>query len=516
MNSISSSNKRILKNTAFLYARMLVMMFITLYTSRIVLQDLGVSDFGSYNVVGGIIVVFSFLSGPLTTACQRFINYEMGKSDHDGVRIVFSSSVVALSILLLFVVVLGETVGLWFLNNRMNIPLERLNAANWVFHISVITFVVNTLSVPYNAVIIAHEKMSVFAYISILEAVLKLLVAVNLKYVPYDRLIYYAASLMIAGVVVRIIYQWYCVRHFEESVFYFRYVKKEKLKKLFDFSKWTILGGVRFVLHTQGIAIIINMFFGVIANAAQGIANQINSVVFQFVNNFLTAMNPQIIQSYASGNLKRMHFLIINGCKLAIFMVALLIIPLVVETHSVLCLWLNRIPDYTVIFVRSVLMITLIESFAAVLQTSNNATGVIKYYQLSLAMVGLLHLPITWIFFKMGYNVYFAMYIYVVLAIILQLVRIMFVCNGVKLSFSKFLYEVVFRCSISVLIAFVPPCLMHVYMPNGLGRLILICCASFFWTSMVFFFIGISSYERGKIICFAKGKFKYGRTKTIG
>lgn len=510
MTSVLSSNKRIVKNTVFLYIRMLVMMLITLYTSRVVLRDLGVNDFGIYNVVGGIIVVFSFLSGPLTTACQRFINYEMGKSNYEGVKRVFSSSMVALFILLLVVVFLGETIGLWFLNYKMNIPEGRIDAANWVYQISILTFIVNSLSIPYNAIIIAHEKMSAFAYIGILEAALKFCVAVSLKYSVFDRLVYYAVLLMIVSLVIRLVYGGYCVRHFEESRFNVGCVNKKDLKGLFDFSKWTILGGVRLVLHTQGISIIVNMFFGVAVNAAQGIANQVNSVVFQFVHNFLIAMSPQIVQSYSAGNMDRMHFLVKNGCKLAVFMVAIMIIPLIIETEMVLSLWLAKIPDYAVMFVRMVLVITLIESFATVLQVANNATGNIKYYQMSLALVGLLHLPLTWFFFKLGCNVYYSMYVYVFLAIVLQLIRVGFVSKGVGIHFVEFFRSVILRGGTFVLVAFLMPLLLRFYMEDGALRFFIVCVVSFVWTCLTFFLLAIDSLERKTIISYLRKKIGHG------
>ena len=332
------NNKRIVKNTALLYFRMLFTMLVGLYTSRVVLSSLGVGDYGLYNVVGGIVVILSFLNGAMASSTQRYMNVELGKENMDGIRKVYVTSMLIHLGVAAVVLVLAETVGLWFLNMYMNIPAERMIAANWVYQFSVGAFIVTVLSVPYNATIIAHEKMSAFAYISVIEVLFKLLVAILIGYAPCDRLIFYALLIFIVSIIVRLAYGVYCHRHFVECKIKKCEIDKSLLKNMLSFSSWTIFGNLAFVFHTQGIAIVINMFFGTVVNAAQGISNQVNSIVSGFVQNFTTAMKPQIVKSYAAGNLPDLHKLILSGSRLSFFLVLIFAIPIIIETPYLLSL----------------------------------------------------------------------------------------------------------------------------------------------------------------------------------
>ena len=306
MSLQSNNNKRIAKNTLLLYFRMLLMMLVSLYTSRVVLKALGVEDYGIYNVVGGVVAMFSVLSGSLSTAISRFLNFELGKEDKKGLEKVFSSSVTIQFGLSLIVLLLAETIGLWFLNNKMVLPEDRVYAANWVFQLSLITFVLNLISIPYNAAIVAHERMSAFAYISIMEAVGKLLVAYIIVMSPIDRLIMY--SVMLTGIAgfIRIAYGIYCKRNFEECRYHYIY-DKTLLYKMFKFAGWNFIGASSSILRDQGGNIVINLFCGPAVNAARAIASQVNIAINSFVSNFMIALNPQITKSYASGNHSYMY-----------------------------------------------------------------------------------------------------------------------------------------------------------------------------------------------------------------
>ena len=319
-NQTSDNNKRIAKNTLLLYFRMLFLMVISLFTSRITLQTLGVDNFGIYNVVGGIVAMFSIMSGSLSNAISRYITFELGKGDKKILKKVFSTAVNVQIIMAVIIAVLIEIGGVWFLNYKMNIPAGRMVAANWVLQFSIISFAVNLISIPYNAAIIAHEKMSAFAYISIYEAVMKLVVVYLIVISPFDKLIVYSFLILLISLSLRLIYGIYCKRKFEECSYMF-ILDKPLLKKMSGFAGWNFLGAGSFLLMTQGVNMLLNMFFGVALNAARGIATQVENVVNQFTINFGTAINPQITKSYAKGDYDYMHKLVFAGSKYSFFLV---------------------------------------------------------------------------------------------------------------------------------------------------------------------------------------------------
>ena len=506
--SLSKSNKRIAKNTMFLYIRMIILTLINLYTSRVILRELGVSDFGTYSVVGGVIVVFSFLSGPLSSGCQRFISYELGRKDGERLKCVFSSSVFMLVIMATIIVLLGETIGFWFLNTQMVFPDGRILAANIVYQFSIATFVVNLLAVPYNASIIAHEQMSFFAYISIIEAVGKLAIALAIPFSPIDRLIFYAFLIFFLGFWVRLIYKEYCIRRFDETRIYRKCISWLIAKDMLQFSGWVVLGGIRQVCHTQGISIIVNMFFGVTVNAAQGIANQVNHVVSVFISNFLTAMNPQIVKLYANGQIDAMKTLVFRGSRFAVFMVSLFSIPIIIEAPSILRLWLGNYPPYTVIFIRAIVFTTLCESFATIIRTAMGATGDIRNYQVSLVVIGILHLPLTWVAYRLGCEPYWSMYIYIVLAIILQVVRIAFVSRILHIKQFDFYNQVIAKCIFYLVVASVIPYVLHLYLLGFRYSFVVVVFLSILISPLIFFIIGCNDIERDKVKCIIKNKIK--------
>ncbi|MBS5876524.1 MAG: holin [Prevotella sp.] len=496
MTDTSQNNKRIAKNTLLLYIRMLLLMVISLYTSRIVLNALGVNDYGIYNVVGGIVVILAFLNNAMAGSTQRFLNFEMGMQDSNALQKVFSTSIHIHVIVALIVLILGETIGLWFLNTNMNIPETRITAANYVYQFSLVTCIANFLTVPYNATIIAHERMSAFAYLSILEGVLKFSVAIAIYYSPFDKLVFYGLLMLFVGLINNICYATYAYRHFTECKGISKQINKDKMHKMLSFSGWTIFGNLGYILHTQGIAIIINMFFTVAVNAAQGIANQVNGVVQQFLSNFLLALNPQLVKSYASGDIEAMHKLIIRGCKFAFCLVAFFIVPLVLETPTILQTWLGVVPEYTVIFVRMVLFILLVNSLSGIFSTSKGATGNIKIYQITLTIIGAFHLPLAWAAFALGYGPEYSMYVYLVIVIILQIVRAWFVCNSLQLSKRRLFSEVVVRCSLVILIGSILPALLHMYLPTSLVSSIITCIVGMISVAVSSLFIALTPHER--------------------
>lgn len=493
------NNKRIVKNTALLYFRMLFTMLVGLYTSRVVLSSLGVGDYGLYNVVGGIVVILSFLNGAMASSTQRYMNVELGKENMDGIRKVYVTSMLIHLGVAAVVLVLAETVGLWFLNMYMNIPAERMIAANWVYQFSVGAFIVTVLSVPYNATIIAHEKMSAFAYISVIEVLFKLLVAILIGYAPCDRLIFYALLIFIVSIIVRLAYGVYCHRHFVECKIKKCEIDKSLLKNMLSFSSWTIFGNLAFVFHTQGIAIVINMFFGTVVNAAQGISNQVNSIVSGFVQNFTTAMKPQIVKSYAAGNLPDLHKLILSGSRLSFFLVLIFAIPIIIETPYLLSLWLKEVPKYTVIFIRFLLIITLFDSFNSLLNAAKGATGNIKTYMIVMTSVSILHLPLSWILFMLGLEPYYAMVVYLLLVVIMQILRIKFVCQAIGMSIKTFYFKVVIRCLIVALLAFFPPFFTYCILPVNFWTVLINCIIGGISCMTFIALMGLEIHERTAI-----------------
>lgn len=500
-------NKRIAKNTVMLYIRMLVMMVISLYTSRIVLEVLGVEDYGIYHVVGGVVSVLAFLNTSMAGATQRFLNVEFGKGDQDGARRVFVTAQVIHILVALVVVVLAETIGLWFLNFCMDIPEDRMVAANAVYQFSILTFIVTITSVPFNATIIAHERMSAFAYITVFEAVFKLIAVYLLLIIAYDKLIVYSLLISIISIVVLLIYRIYCKRKFQECRGFSLRYDKTVMRSMLGFSGWTIFGSLGSISHTQGIAIVLNYFFGVVINAAQGIALQVNGVVNHFVQNFMTALNPQIVKSYAAGDLGAMHDLLIRGSKMGYFLVLFFVVPLVAETPTVLGLWLHEVPDYTVIFVRIMLLTSLFGAFASPLSASKGATGDIKMYQIIVTTIGWLHLPLACVAFVLGAEPYYAMYIYMLLTIVMQGCRIYIVCRSIGLRIRDFLSRVIVRLLWVSVAAAVVPAVIKALAPESLwislANMALGCVA----VSLAVYALGLDEGERRKIVGGVKKKF---------
>lgn len=392
----TANSKRIAKNTLLLYVRMLFLMLISLYTSRVILNALGVEDYGIYNVVGGVVTMFSVLSGSLSAAISRFLTFELGTGNTESLKRVFSSSVTIQAGISLIFIVMAETIGLWFLNTKMVIPDERIVAANWCFQFSVITFAINLVTVPYNASIISHEKMSAFAYISIIEGLGKLMIAWCITISPIDRLVFYAGMVAILAWSICFIYSSYCKRHFEECIYHFIY-DHDLLKQMFGFAGWNFIGASSAVLRDQGGNIILNLFFGPTVNAARAISVKVNAVINSFVQNFMMALNPQITKSFASGETDYMFKLIFQGARYSYYILLLLGLPVLLNTHYILVIWLKLVPEHTVLFVQLILILGMSECISSPLITAMLATGKIRNYQIVVGGLQMMNLPIAYL-----------------------------------------------------------------------------------------------------------------------
>ena len=494
------NNKRIAKNTLLLYFRMLFMMAVSLFTSRVILNTLGVEDYGINNVVGGVVAMFSVLSGSMSSSISRFITFELGRGNLHRLNTVFSTGVNIQLGMSLLVVVVAEAVGLWFLNCKMNIPEDRMYAANWVFQCSILTFVLNLLSVPYNAAIIAHEKMSAFAYISIIEVSLKLLIVYMLTISPFDRLITYSVLFLGVGAMIRFIYGYYCKRHFEECTYHFVY-DKAILKSMTSFAGWNFLGNGAYMLNTQGVNILMNMYFGVAVNAARGVATQVDAALKQFVNNFTTAVNPQITKSYAQGDLSNMHKLVCRSAKFSAFLMMFFAVPIILETDTILSLWLKNPPAYASVFLKWIIISSFMDTVLAnSLVTSMFATGDIKKYQIIVTTVGCLVFPLSWLAFQLGFEPQVGYILYFIIYSILLFVRLYLLRDMVKLPIMMYVKEVLFRVLPTMAICFSVPSILMFSMGEGVMRLIFTVVLSMIVTSITAYHFGLKESEKKYII----------------
>lgn len=495
MSQTSDNNKRIAKNTLLLYFRMLFMMVVSLYTSRVILNALGVEDFGIYNVVGGVVAMFTVISGSLSAAISRFITYELGKGDQSKLNKIFSASVTIQLLLSLIIVVLIESVGVWFLNAKMTIPTDRVTAANWVLQFSIITFVINLISVPYNAAIIAHERMSAFAYISILEAIGKLAIAFFIMWSPIDKLIYYAILMCTVAVIVRLTYGHYCKKHFTECTYHFHW-DKDILKQMFGFAGWNFIGASSVVFRDQGGNIILNIFFGPTVNAARGIANQVNTAITGFVQNFMTALNPQITKSYASGDGEYMMTLIFQGARLSFYMLLLLSLPVLINTHYILVIWLKIVPEHAVLFVRLILIFAMCESISNPLITAMLATGKIRNYQIVVGGLQLLNLPLSYICLKMGFVPESILVVAIIISLACLFARLYMLRGMIGLSSILYMKNVFLNVLAVALLSTIIPYMLFYYMKETFFSFIIITLIAVLCTLVVEFYIGCNQKER--------------------
>ena len=488
---------RIAKNTLLLYLRMLFQLGIALYTSRAVLNALGVIDFGIYNVVGGIIVIFSFLNNAMASSTQRFLVYHLGTNDSRKLKQIFSSAIIIHFVMAVVVVGLAEIMGLWFLQAKMIIPMERLEVAKWVFHLSVISSAITILSVPYNAAIRANERMGAFAAISIIETLLKLCVAIFISFCNGDRLLWYAGLLLGVSVIVRTIYGVYCSKSFPEAKLIFPRNNKLLYKEMTSFAGWSLVGNLSVVGYTQGINLLLNIFFGPAINAARGIAVQVQNAVYGFVRSFQTAVNPQITKSYAIGDLKSMHLLIYRSSKLSFYLTLMLSLPIIIETPYVLSLWLNIVPDYTVAFCRLTFISCMIESISNPFMIGASATGKIKKYHLIIGSILLLIVPVSYIFLKLGFEPIIVYIIDILIQFIAQIIRL-FLCRHLfSLNILFYIKDVISRIvGVAVLSVVFSLLIDSLFIEINFINAIVVAFFSFISVCVVSYVIGLTKSER--------------------
>ncbi len=474
---------------------MILVMLISLYTSRVVLEQLGENDYGIYGVVGGVVTMFSILSASLASSIGRFITYELGKENPERLRMIFSTSMWILLGLGGIIVLLLETGGVWFVNHKMNIDPTRLGAANWVLQCSTVTFLVNMLSVPYNAAIIAHEKMNAFAYIGLLEAFLKLGIALLLFIHLFDSLIVYAILLAISSIIIRVIYSIYCKRHFEECQMELRFDKKI-FKEMLGFSSWTFIGSSSAILKDQGVNIIINIFFNTALNAARALSTQVNTAVYGFAQNFMLAVNPQIIKSYATGHVGEMFDLAFKSSRFAYYLLLCLSTPIFVAMPFVLVLWLTIIPPYTISFTRLTLILGMFEVISVPVQYMNQASGKIKVYQLTVGGIQMLNFPLAYILLRNHFSPDSVYVLAIVLSQVCLGARLFILRRSIDLPVKRFLFEVYGKIMVVTIICGILVSLLFYFEEYRGWNPILVFSLSLLFTLSICYCIGLNSGER--------------------
>lgn len=498
MESHSESTKRIAKNTLLLYVRMLFGMLVSLYTSRVVLQALGVEDYGIYNVVGGFVAMFSMISSSLSTSTSRFLTYELGKGDMEKLQKIFSTSLIIHIGLAILIVIFAESLGVWFLNTHMTIPADRLYAANWVFHASVISFVFGLLSVPFNATVVSHEHMNIYAYLGILDILLRLLAVLFIAYVPWvgDKLICYSSLLIGVSIGLQLFCMWYCHTHFMECKLRLTFYKK-CFSEMGTFAVWNFIGCTAALLKDQGVNILLNVFIGPIVNAARGIAVSVNTAIGSFAGNFMTALNPQITKSYAAQDYTYMNSLIERGSRFSFYIMLMFILPVILETEFILTLWLKEYPLYTVIFVRLVLIASIIDVLSHTLITLQHATGHIRNYQLAVGGMLMMNFPLSYLCLKLGFSPVSVYMVAIGVSLACLVLRLAFLEHMVeKFSSLRFVRKVCVNVVIVTLLAMILPCLLHSILSYGWLRFIAVVIVCLLTSGLSIFFVGCTEGER--------------------
>ena len=507
MNIHVGSQKRIAKNTVMLYIRMIIIMVVTLYTTRVVLHVLGETDYGIYNIVGSVVVSMVFIQNALMSATQRFLSYEMGLGENGDVAKVFSSSLNLHVKFLLIIFVFLETVGIWFLNRVLDIPSDRMLAANIVYQFSIITFCLNLYRIPYNAIIISYESMNIYAILSIVEAILKLSIVIALKYLFPDKLIAYGILVFAITFIINTLYIAYCRKNYKKDTVFSIKGNKEVIKKMRGFLGWNLLGGATGVATNEGPNYFMNYYLGVSINAAMGIAKQVSSAVYQFTSNFQAAFNPQIVKSYASGDKDYLFSLINKTSLLSYYLLFIFAFPIIICSNFIFELWLVDVPDYTVIFCVLMILCQLIAALSSPLWMVAHATGDIKQYQIVISIISILIVPVSFVVLQTGLPPYYILAFQILLNIIIFIYRLLFARAKVGFPISKYMVSVLLRCIILSVIIAPLPIFMSMY-AIGLWQNFIVIVVSVFLSGCVFFFLGVDRSTRNAILSFVISKLR--------
>ncbi len=503
MSDNQSNNKRIAKNTLALYFRTFITMIVSLYTSRIMLQALGVDNYGINNVVGGIVAMSSLLTGAVTSTITRFITYALGEGDKDRMRLVFSTSINVMIALSVLAVVFLEIIGVWFLMTQAEIPEGRMEAAHWVLQCSIITLVFSLLSQPYNATIVAYEHMSIYAYMSIVDVTLKLAVCFVISWYGGDRLI--LLSLLSVGISLgmRLFYSWYCSRHFEEAHYNYRLFDKSFIKEMSKITGWYLTSNTVWVLNTHGVNMLINVFFGVAFNAARGVAISVTSAISSFVTNFTMAFVPQITKSYASGDRDRLLTLVFQGTKFVWFLMFVFIIPVFWEAETLLKIWLGEPPVYASVFLRFALFESWSMLFNFALHHTILATGKVKKVNICISLYSSLIFPITWVAFTIGLPVWMAYVFFIFFNTTSKGFMLLVLKENIDFPVRTFFNKCITPCLFVTIFAFSLPGLFVIYMPQSYTRFVIVVPIAILWTLLCEYYLGLNKKEKILVVSYA-------------
>lgn len=501
-------NRRLAKNTAYMYLRMGITLVVGLYTSRVVLRVLGVEDFGLYNVIGGIIAMFMFLNNAMVNTTSRFITVKLAKGSLQEQQDIFNMSLL-IHVLIAFVVLLfGESIGLWYVHNKLVVPNGREFAAMWLYQLSVVSCVVSIIIVPYNAEVIAHEKMNVFAAIQIIDVVLKLLIVIVLQYTPFDKLIFYGTLLAGVSILDFAMCFVYCRKRFPETRLAY-YWNRSVFKEMMNFAGWAIVGNFSYLFYTQGLNLMLNAFCGPAVNAARGIAVQVESVVKQFANNVQVSINPQILKTYATNEMERMHTLVCASSRYCFFLLLFISLPIILEADFLLNLWLGEVPEHTVNFIRIILVVVLLDAFINPMFTANLATGKLKQYYIPVFSLSFSFMFITFFAIKLTRIPEIVFLCYFVLSFLGVIIRIFVMNKQIHLTPSTYIKKVIFPSVTVTILSVIFPSATYIFVAGEWARFLLTLSASMFSVGVVVYFVGITNVERQFVNQFVKNKIEF-------
>ena len=491
----SPDKNRIAKNTLLLYFRQILIMLVNLFTVRIILATLGVVDYGIYNLIAGIVSMLGFLNGAMATASQRFFSYDLGRGDIKALQTTFSMSLNIYVIMISLVIILAETLGLWLLNTKLVIPIERLWATKIIYQLSIGSFVCSMLTTPYIAIIIARENMELYAYISIFEAFLKLITAFIVKYIKYDKLVLYCFLIMLSSVLVLGLYIFICRKNYFETKYRFSW-NKAMFQTLLSYTSWNLFGAAVGAAKIQAINVLLNAFFGPVINAARGIASQVSSAASSFSLNFSTASRPQIVKQYATGDIEEMVRLVLQSAKLTFFLMYIISFPLFLEMSIIMKIWLSEVPQDAVLFTRLVLVDLVIDSISYPLMTAAQATGKIKMYQAVVGGFLLLNFPCSYIVLRLGAPSQSVLIVAIIITSIALPIRLVILKRLMDFPIRTFFQQVIIPLLKACIISAILPIIIILIMHEGLIRLVITIICSILSISIAFYLLALQKDER--------------------
>lgn len=497
-SNISSNNKTLAKNTLFLYFRMLLTMLIGLYTSRVVINVLGISDYGIYNVIGGIVAIFASLNGAMASASSRYITFYIGRNDQTQLKHIFSILALFHIFIAVIILLLCETIGLWFFYEKMQIPSDRMNVAFWLLQFSYASVFLSVINTPYTSLIVGREKMDIYAYISVFDSLAKLIIVLLISYSPIDKLLFYGFFLFVIQFVDFILYRVYCRRRFPESIMTLN-INRGIVKEIICYSGWSLFGNLAFAANTQGVNLLLNMFFGPVVNAARGVAVQVNNLINSFVSNYQMALNPQIVKNFASENFNRMHTLMFASARYGFYLLFVISLPVFLESEILLELWLKIVPQNTVLFLRIILCTCLVGSLANSWTVAAGATGNIRKYSLMVGLLMLLVVPVSYLFLRNGFPALCVFVVHFIFSCFCLIARVFIIHRMINMKIIEYLRGVCVPVFFVSIAAFVIPFILHINMVQSWTRFFIVTLVSFICSLACVWCLGLKKNEKNVV-----------------